>query len=243
MKIALIGYGKMGQAVAALAASRGHEIVLTINSSNAHDLNPARLQQADVAIEFSQPRLARLHIAKCLEAGVPVVCGTTGWNEELKQLSQQIREGGQGRLVYASNFSVGVNVFFEINKKLAALMQQHPEYVPTVTETHHIHKKDVPSGTALSLAEQMLEYMPQKTRWALNDANDARVLPVFAHRRDDVPGTHCVRYHSEIDDLEIVHKAHNRKGFAFGAVLAAEFLIAQQPGVYSMQDVLGLSQQ
>lgn len=240
MKIALIGYGKMGHVIEETALSRGHEIVLVINSKNPEDLTAANLRKADVAIEFSQARCARQHVAKCVEAGIPVVCGTTGWSGELKQMSQHIRESAKGRLLYASNFSVGVNVFFEINKRLAALMQAHPEYVATITEIHHVQKQDVPSGTALSLAEQMLEHMPQKTRWALNDANDTRVLPVFAHRREDVPGTHCVRYHSEIDDIEIVHKAHNRKGFAHGAVLAAEFLVKQEAGVYSMQDVLGM---
>lgn len=241
MKLVLIGYGKMGQAVAEAAKSRGHEIVLTINSQNSQELTSANLKQADAAIEFSQPQLARLHVARCLEAGVPVVCGTTGWNEELKQLSQHMRESGQGSMVYASNFSIGVNIFFEINKQLAALMQAHPEYEPSITETHHIQKKDVPSGTALSLAEQMLEHMPHKTRWALNDANDTRVLPVFAHRREDITGIHCVRYHSEVDDIEITHRAHSRKGFALGAVLAAEFVVKQKPGVYGMADVLHLN--
>lgn len=240
MKLALIGYGKMGHAVAEAAQSRGHEIVLTINSQNPQDLTKARLQQADVAIEFSQPRLARPHVAKCLDAGVPVVCGTTGWGEELQQIRQQLETNKQGSLVYASNFSVGVNIFFELNKRLAALMADYPEYEPTISETHHIQKKDVPSGTALTLAEQVLELIPRKTRWALNDANDTRVLPVFAHRREEVPGTHCVRYHSEIDDLEIIHKAHNRKGFALGAVLAAEFLTRQPEGFYTMQQVLGM---
>lgn len=240
MKLALIGYGKMGHAVAEAAQSRGHEIVLTINSQNPQDLTKARLQQADVAIEFSQPRLARQHVAKCLDAGVPVVCGTTGWGEELQQIRQQLETNKQGSLVYASNFSVGVNIFFELNKRLAALMADYPEYEPTISETHHIQKKDVPSGTALTLAEQVLELIPRKTRWALNDANDTRVLPVFAHRREEVPGTHCVRYHSEIDDLEIIHKAHNRKGFALGAVLAAEFLTRQPEGFYTMQQVLGM---
>lgn len=240
MKLALIGYGKMGHAVAEAAQSRGHEIVLTINSQNPQDLTKAKLQQADVAIEFSQPRLARPHVAKCLDAGVPVVCGTTGWGEELQQIRQQLETNKQGSLVYASNFSVGVNIFFELNKRLAALMADYPEYEPTISETHHIQKKDVPSGTALTLAEQVMELIPRKTRWALNDANDTRVLPVFAHRREEVPGTHCVRYHSEIDDLEIIHKAHNRKGFALGAVLAAEFLTRQPEGFYTMQQVLGM---
>lgn len=240
MKIALIGYGRMGQAVAELAKSRGHEIVLTINSQNAGDLTVQNLQKADVAIEFSQPRLAQPHVAQCMAANVPVVCGTTGWNEELKQLIQHIQESKKGTLLYASNFSIGVNIFFEINKRLAALLTVHPEYEATITETHHIQKKDVPSGTALSLAEQMLEHMPAKTRYALNDANDARALPIFSHRREDVTGTHSVRYHSDIDDIEIIHTAHSRKGFAYGALMAAEFILNKPSGLYSMNDVLGI---
>lgn len=240
LKIALIGYGKMGHIIETIAVQRGHEIVARFNSANLKELNIANLQTADVAIEFTRPESARANIIKCAEAGVPVVCGTTGWTEDLEAVKRMIASKQKAALLYASNFSVGVNIFFEVNRLLARLMSHYPEYMPSITETHHLQKKDAPSGTAISLAEQILTEDTTRKRWALNDANDARALPVFAHRANEVPGTHTVLYHSSVDDIEITHRAHNRTGFATGAVLAAEFLAGRE-GVYTMQDVLALA--
>jgi 4-hydroxy-tetrahydrodipicolinate reductase len=238
MNIALIGYGKMGQTIEKIALKRGHNIVLRISSANKHEMDAAHLQQADVAIEFTRPDSAKENVIKCLSTGIGVVCGTTGWNEQLQD-ANNAATANNAAFLQASNFSIGVNIFFEANKLLASLMNGHNEYNVTIEETHHTQKKDAPSGTAITIAEQIIQNMDNKTRWLLNDNNDPSAVPILAHRVENVPGTHTVTYTSEIDDIEIKHTAHNRDGFALGAVLAAEY-IAGKKGIFSMKDVLGI---
>jgi 4-hydroxy-tetrahydrodipicolinate reductase len=238
MKIALVGYGKMGHAIEEIAVQRGHEIVLRITSSNRNEMTEANLRNADVVIEFTKPEAAKENVMACLSAGTAVVCGTTGWNDDVPEAQKKATEMGTAFLV-ASNFSVGVNIFFEVNKLLASLMNDQPDYEITVEETHHTQKKDTPSGTAITIAEQILENLKRKKHWAKETTDKADEFPIIAHRIENVPGTHIVRYSSEIDDIEITHTAHNRKGFALGAVLAAEY-IAGKKGVFTMQNVLGI---
>ena len=238
MKIALIGYGKMGQAIEKNALQKGHQIVLKINIDNTEDFTLNTIKQADVAIEFTGPQSAADNIRKCLDAGVPVVSGSTGWLSRFAEISQYCQEK-KGALVYASNFSIGVNLFFELNRYLSALMAHWPQYDVMVEEIHHTQKKDAPSGTAITLAEDLLENIPQKNRWVNQYSEDPEELAIISQRIDSTPGTHKIRYHSPIDDLEIIHTAHNREGFASGAVLAAEF-ITGKTGVYGMKEVLGL---
>lgn len=236
MKFALIGYGKMGKAIEAIAISRGHEICARYDS--AHPLTEASLSKADIAIEFSNPELATKHMRICLEAGVPVVAGTTGWYAAFSEMQALSKATGTA-LFTASNFSLGVNIFFAINEQLARIMAQQPDYRVAISETHHVHKKDAPSGTAISLASQILKHMPQLNSWSLGTPEQATstTLPIESIRMDEVPGTHDVVYHSAIDTISIKHIAHNRSGFALGAVLAAEFLQGKQ-GVYGMKDLL-----
>ncbi|MFZ9718751.1 MAG: 4-hydroxy-tetrahydrodipicolinate reductase [Chitinophagaceae bacterium] len=239
MKIALIGYGKMGKTVEAAAIVRKHEIVLTIDAENRSSLTAENIQKADVAIEFTGPDTAFTNIEFCLQNGVPVVCGSTGWMEKMPDATR-ICEVYKSALLVSSNFSVGVNIFFELNRMLAKLMADMPAYRAEITEVHHTQKKDAPSGTAITLAEQIMTIQPKLKQWVNSPSNAQDQLPIISKRIDPAPGTHHVLYRSEIDDIEIIHTAHNRKGFALGAVLAAEFLINKQ-GVYSMQDVLRLS--
>ncbi len=238
MNIALIGYGKMGHAIEAIAQKRGHTITAIINSSNRERLTNGALTTCDVAIEFTAPEIAKDNVVTCLKQGVNVVSGTTGWNDDIAEAQQAAIENNRA-LLHASNFSIGVNIFFEVNKLLASLMNTHPEYDITIEETHHTHKKDAPSGTAITLAEQILERNEHKKAWSLNFLNNPSILPIVAHRIEQVPGTHVVKYHSAIDDLVMTHTAHSRDGFALGAVLAAEF-IGGKTGVFTMQDVLGI---
>lgn len=237
MKIALIGYGKMGKAIEEIALQRGHEIVLTIDISNAADLTAANLSKADVAIEFTGPESAFSNVMKCMEAGIPLVVGSTGWLQHLPEAEAACKKSGAALLV-ASNFSVGVNIFFEINKKLAQLMAPHKDYDVALEEIHHTQKKDAPSGTAITLAEQVLSFIKSKTAWVNTPAEKPGDLSIISKRIDPAPGTHTITYSSDIDDIEIRHTAHNRKGFATGAVLAAEFL-SDKKGIYTMSDVLG----
>jgi 4-hydroxy-tetrahydrodipicolinate reductase len=237
MKIALIGYGKMGRAIEKAALVRGHEIVLKISSSNTADMTTEKLKLADVAIEFTSPDAARNNVLECLDAGINVVSGTTGWGEGLAEAGERAKSKDVAFL-HATNFSIGVNIFFEVNKLLAALMNDRAEYNVEIDETHHIHKKDMPGGTAITIAEQILGQLKSKTGWILNEKSSGGNIPVFAHRVDEVPGTHRVTYSSEIDTIDIIHTAHNRDGFGIGAVMAAEFL-AGKKGVFTMKDVLG----
>jgi len=238
MNIALIGYGKMGHAIEQIATKRGHNIVLRITSANRHEMDKEHLRLADIAIEFSRPESGRENVLQCLQSGISVISGTTGWNDRLQE-AYDAANTHKVAFLHASNFSIGVNIFFEVNKLLASLMNKQPEYDITIAETHHTQKKDAPSGTAITLAEQIVEKLDRKKTWALNDVNDNKALPIFAHRLDNIPGTHKISYSSAIDDIEITHTAHNRDGFALGAVLAAEFM-AGKHGVFSMKDVLGI---
>lgn len=238
MNIALIGYGKMGKAIEAIALERCHSVSAIIDTHNHDDLKGDAFKKSDVAIEFTNPDSAVENIYASLEAGVPIVVGSTGWLEKLDVVKQQVAERNGGFL-QASNFSIGVNIFFEINKKLAALMAGQNTYNVQVTEVHHTAKKDAPSGTGISIAEQILEAYPPKTKWVNEPTSNLAELFIESQRIDPAPGTHIVKWTSAIDDIEIVHTAHNRKGFALGAVLAAEFL-AGKKGVFTMQDVLGL---
>jgi 4-hydroxy-tetrahydrodipicolinate reductase len=237
MKLALIGYGKMGRAIEAIAVDRGHTILLKVSSDNPQALEAGRLKEADAAIEFTGPESAYNNIIRGLDAGIPVVCGSTGWLGKLDAVRQYCQQNN-GAFLYASNFSVGVNIFFELNKRLAALMSTHPDYEPRITEIHHTEKKDAPSGTAITLAEQLLEKIHRKKGWVNHISDNLDELEILSERMDPAPGTHIVAYGSAIDTITITHEAHNRKGFATGAVLAAEFL-AGKKGVYRMSDVLG----
>lgn len=236
MKIALIGYGKMGQAIEEIAVSKGHEIVLKINIDNTEDFTPEAIKNADVAIEFTGPETALDNILKCVEAGVPVVAGSTGWLDAWDQVTEAVKSKNAAFL-YSSNFSIGVNLFFEVNKYLASLMADYPDYNVALEEIHHTQKKDAPSGTAISLAQQVMAALPGKKSWVNHFSDKKDELAIISKRIDPAPGTHKVTYHSDIDDIEIIHTAHNRKGFAGGALLAAEFLAGKR-GVFSMKDVL-----
>lgn len=238
MKIALLGYGKMGMAIEEIALQRGHEIVLKVNIDNLEDNTIENIRRADVAIEFTGPESAFDNVTKCMDAGVPVVCGSTGWLQKFDEAKAYCRNK-EGALLYASNFSVGVNIFFALNKTLAQLIAPHKEYEASITEVHHTQKKDAPSGTAITIAEQMLQFLPQKSRWVNHPSENPADLAIISERVDPAPGTHRVLYHSGIDDIEIIHTAHSRKGFASGAVLAAEFLKGKK-GIFSMTDVLGI---
>ncbi len=238
MKIALIGYGKMGKAIEEIAVSKGHEIVLKIDLSNTSDFTKENIQKANVAIEFTGPETAFENISKCIQWGVPVISGSTGWLDHFEK-AKKLCEEKKGCLIYASNFSIGVNLFFEINKQVAALMEPYAHYDVSMTEIHHTEKKDAPSGTAISLAEQILAQIGRKNKWVNEASNEASDLVIRSERIDPAPGTHSVTYDSPIDSIEITHTAHTRKGFASGAVLAAEFA-NQKIGTFTMKDVLGL---
>ena len=238
MRIALIGYGKMGKAIEEVALLRGHDIVLKIDQPNLHDFTRENIAKADVAIEFTSPHTAFDNIKSCIEFGVPVVCGSTGWAEQLEEMKKNCMDKN-GSFIYSSNYSVGVNIFFEINKKLAELMASHKDYKVILEETHHTQKKDAPSGTAISLAEQVLERVKRKKQWVNEISDNPEELEIISKRIDPAPGTHSIKYSSAIDDIEIIHTAHNRKGFATGAVLAAEFL-KDKKGFFTMKDVLNL---
>ena len=238
MKIALIGYGKMGKVIEEIALQKGHTICLTIDLYNLEDLTKENLQKADVAIEFTSPENAANNILQCFDAGVPVVCGTTGWLNNLSKVKEICIEQN-GSFLYASNFSIGVNIFFELNKKLAELMSKQ-DYNITIEETHHTQKKDAPSGTAITIAEQIIKELSHKKQWVNQESNNAEDLSIISHRIDPAAGTHAVKYSSDVDNIEIIHTAHNRKGFASGAVLAAEF-IKDKKGIFTMRDVLVIS--
>lgn len=231
MKIALVGYGKMGKIIDELASAKGHEIVARLTETpTAHNLN-----NPDVVIEFSQPEVAFINIKNCLELQIPVVCGTTGWLAR-KTEAEQIALDNDTAFLYGSNFSLGVNLFFALNEKLADLMRPFQQYNVQLEETHHTHKKDAPSGTAISLAEGIISHNPRFNAWKLEETRDAE-LGIFAIREDEVPGTHRVYYRSDVDEIEVSHTAFSRNGFAQGAVIAAEWIIGKK-GNFSMQDVL-----
>jgi len=236
MNIALIGYGKMGKAIEQIALQHGHHIVLKINSGNVDQLDHLDNYTIDVAIEFTSPSSAKDNVLKCLKKQIPVVCGTTGWKEHIGSVELATAQYNTAFLI-ASNFSIGVNLFFELNSYLANLMNNYSDYAIQIKETHHTAKKDAPSGTAISLAEQIIEQNEIKQHWHLGASNDNTIIPIEALREDPAPGTHEITYTSIIDDISIKHTAHNRNGFALGAVLAAEFL-QNKKGIFTMKDVL-----
>ena len=238
MKIALIGYGKMGKAIESIALNKGHEIVLKIDIQNNQDFTEAAIQKADVAIEFTGPHSAYENVKKCIAWGIPVVSGSTGWLDKWNEV-KDLCEEKNGTLIYSSNYSIGVNLFFELNKQLAQLMQPYNSYDVSMTEVHHTEKKDAPSGTAISLAEQILTHLVRKNKWVNAASENSNELVIQSERIDPAPGTHMVKYSSEVDDIEIIHTAHTRIGFASGAVLAAEFAF-EKKGIFTMKDVLGL---
>ncbi|MDT0676118.1 4-hydroxy-tetrahydrodipicolinate reductase [Autumnicola musiva] len=233
MKIALLGYGKMGKAIEEIAVNRGHEIVLRVSEDiESYNLNDVEI---DVAIDFSIPKAAFKNITTAFKQHIPVVSGTTGWLDDYDKATK-ICKTEDAAFIYASNFSIGVNVFFELNKKLAQMMKGLQDYSVEIEEIHHTQKLDAPSGTAISLAQQIISENPNKKNWQLDHA-DKDEIPVYAKRITDVHGTHTVSYKSTIDTIEIMHMAHSRQGFALGAVIAAEWL-KDKKGVYSMKDVL-----
>lgn len=241
MNIALLGYGKMGKTIEEIAIDRGHTIVAKIDLEN--PLDQADLSLADVAIEFTSPEFAVKHIRTCIEKQLPIVVGTTGWNDQLEDVTQFVKEHN-GSLLHASNFSIGVNIFFEINKQLAKLMSGQTDYIASLEETHHLQKLDSPSGTAITLANGILESNNDYMSWVLGEGHEPHTtmgqLGVTSYRKPEVPGTHIIRYSSPVDTITISHEAHNRKGFALGAVIAAEWL-NNKKGVYTMSDVLNLT--
>ena len=235
MKIALLGYGKMGKEIEAIALKRNHEIVLKVNKENAAKINSEDLKLADVAIEFSTPHTVLANIQKCFAASVPVVVGTTGWYDHFGSVEKECSDKNAA-LFHATNFSVGVNLFFKVNSYLAELMNKYTGYDVSMEEIHHIHKLDKPSGTAITLAEQVLKKIDRKKSWSITEQKPDTLF-IKDVREGEVPGTHIIKYHSDIDDIEIMHKAHNRKGFATGAVIAAEFLKGKK-GIYTMSDII-----
>jgi 4-hydroxy-tetrahydrodipicolinate reductase len=237
MKILLLGYGKMGKTIEQIALNRGHEIAGRIDVNNRADLDALGKDDVDVAIEFSSPEAALDNVRDCLKRGWPVVCGTTGWLEHRTEIEELCRQQ-HGAFFYASNYSIGVNLFFRLNKMLARFMKGYPSYHVSMTEVHHTEKKDAPSGTAITLAEGIIEQISTKKRW-VNDADsqpDAVVIESL--REGTVPGTHVVRYDSDVDTIEIKHVAHSRQGFALGALTAGEWLVGKE-GVFGMEDLLG----
>jgi 4-hydroxy-tetrahydrodipicolinate reductase len=235
MKIALLGYGKMGMEIEKIAIARGHEIVLKVTEHNASSLTNAELKQADVAIEFSTPHTVIANINRCITINLPIVIGTTGWYESFDEIKQNCL-AKNASLFYASNFSLGVNLFFKVNQYLAQLMNTYPNYEVSMDEIHHVHKLDKPSGTSITLANQIIEKIERKTNWSIEEKKKDTLF-INDIREGEVPGTHIIKYTSAIDDIEITHKAHNRQGFALGAVIAAEFLVGKK-GVYTMSDLL-----
>jgi len=235
MKILLIGYGKMGKIIEGIAAQRGNEIVGRIDAGDNLDSFSGAV---DVAIEFTQPESAVKNLKTCFDKGIPVVCGTTGWGNQQAEVEAYCKSKN-GTLLYSSNFSLGVNIFFKVNEYVARIMQNYSQYEVSIDETHHTQKKDAPSGTAISLANGVLKNITHKTEWTLGKTNNSNQLPIHAYRVDPAPGIHTVKYQSAIDDIEITHTAHSREGFALGAVVVAEWL-AGKKGIFTMDDFLKL---
>ncbi|WP_432709428.1 4-hydroxy-tetrahydrodipicolinate reductase [Pedobacter sp.] len=246
MKLALLGYGKMGQIIERFALERGHEVVLKINIDNLADLTTSNLRKADVAIDFSAPDAALGNIYACFDANIPVVVGTTGWYGELQQVKNDCLDRNN-TLLYGSNFSIGVNLFFHINEVMAKLMNNFPGYEVQVEEIHHTEKVDAPSGTAMTIAEGIIENLDRKQEWVnevegtpFEEVLKEDQLLITSQRREHVPGTHTVIYSSEVDDIELKHTAHSRAGFALGAVIAAEWLQHKQ-GFYNIADIFNFN--
>lgn len=238
MIIALVGYGKMGKTIEGIALERGHSVGLKIDIDTVDSFTKENLSKCDVAIEFTGPHSAKENILKCIDARIPVVSGSTGWLSNWNDVEEACTKKN-GTILYASNFSVGVNIFFELNRKLAQLMKQQTGYSISMEEIHHTQKKDAPSGTAITLAEQILHEVPRKKNWVNEVSQNPEELVIISKREDPAPGTHSIKYSSAVDDIEIIHTAHNRNGFALGAVLAAEY-IQNKKGIFSMKQVLGI---
>ena len=236
MKIAILGYGKMGQIIEKIAVERGHNISLKINQHNINELNIENLKKADIVIDFSTPKSAKTNIILSIDANKPIISGTTGWLDDYKEVKDYCIKN-DGAFLYASNFSLGVNLFFELNKNLAKLMKKHQQYQINLNEIHHSEKLDLPSGTAISLAEQIISVSDIKNKWTLNSEKSDEELKIYAQRKGNITGTHSVNYKSETDSISIIHEAHSRNGFALGAIIAAEWIISKK-GVFTMHDVL-----
>lgn len=232
MKIALLGYGKMGKTIETIAVKRGHTIVIKANADTIYDIT-----QADIAIDFSLPKVAFNNISNCINNNIPVISGTTGWLDDYNKI-EALCKTKKGAFIYASNFSLGVTIFFELNKTLAKMMSSLKEYNISMEEIHHTQKLDAPSGTAISLANDIIEVNDQYNTWGLDQSANGS-LPITAKRVENVPGTHTITYKSEVDTIDITHTAHNREGFALGAVIAAEWLLGKT-GVFTMKDVLNI---
>jgi 4-hydroxy-tetrahydrodipicolinate reductase len=239
MNIALLGYGKMGKVIEKVAQSRGHNIVARIDVDNRQEFENLSASQIDAVIEFSHPSSAFQNVKSCLEKGVPVVCGTTGWLEQKTEIEALTLEKG-GAFFWSSNYSIGVNLFFELNKKLAQLMSPQKQYSVSTTEIHHTEKKDSPSGTAITLAEGIIQNSVGKEKWINNEIPTENEVAIWSAREGKVPGTHIVKYISEIDQIEISHVAHGREGFALGAVIAAEWIVGKK-GIFGMKELLEIS--
>jgi 4-hydroxy-tetrahydrodipicolinate reductase len=238
MRILLIGYGKMGKTIEQMALAKGHQIAGTIDHTNAETLNSYTSENTDVAIEFTHPEAAFGNISYCLRQGIPVVSGSTGWLDQYNEAVRLCQEN-KGAFFYASNYSVGVNLFFHFNEYIAAKMQAYKEYQVAIREIHHLQKVDKPSGTGITTAEGILASYPSLSGWAADDNSDKAKLNIISEREPDVVGTHIVTYASEVDKIELGHIAHSRAGFAEGALMAAEWLKDRQ-GVYGMKDMLNL---
>ncbi|MFZ4562647.1 MAG: 4-hydroxy-tetrahydrodipicolinate reductase [Bacteroidales bacterium] len=236
MKIALLGYGKMGQEIEKLALKRGHDIVLTLNNLEDWENDGDRLSEAEVAIDFSTPVSIVENIYHCFDANVPIVVGTTGWLDDLDQIRHDCHERKQS-LFFSPNYSIGVNLFFDLNRYLAELMSKWENYAISIEETHHIHKQDSPSGTAIVLANDIIRHSERKEKWVHETVENPEELGIKSYRTDNVPGTHVVRYESEEDNIEIIHTAKSRRGFAMGAIMAAEWLGGKK-GFFDMKNLL-----
>jgi len=237
MKIAMLGYGKMGKKIEELANAAGHEFILKIDQDNHHTLTAERLRQADVAIEFSEPASAVTNLKICLTNGIPVVSGTTGWLNHYQEIADLCKKEN-GAFFYASNYSIGVHLFRNINRQLAALMDTQADYQPKLTEIHHTQKLDAPSGTAITLAEDLLSQISGKDQWRNEASDDPKTLAILSERIDQVPGTHRIDWQSAVDTIRLEHVAHSREGFAKGALAAATWIVGKK-GVFGMEDMLG----
>jgi 4-hydroxy-tetrahydrodipicolinate reductase len=232
MKLAILGYGKMGKTIERIAKERGHDIVIIADVDTVYDIT-----KADVAIDFSVPKVALNNISNCLNNNVPVISGTTGWLQDYDKAVSLCKEKN-GAFIYASNYSLGVNIFFELNKTLAKMMSNLSQYNIDIEEIHHTQKLDAPSGTAISLANDIIDEHKKYNQWSLNE-NKEGSIPIVSKRIENVPGTHIINYESKVDNINIKHTAHSRDGFALGAVIAAEWILGKT-GVFSMKDVLNI---
>lgn len=238
MNIVLLGYGKMGKVIEKIAQSRGHNIIARIDVDNRQEFENLSASEVDAVIEFSHPSSAYQNVKTCNEKGIPVVCGTTGWLDKKPELEALTHEK-ESAFFWSSNYSIGVNLFFELNKTLARLMSPQKQYTVSTTEIHHTEKKDAPSGTAITIAEGIIENLEGKDKWTNNELSKDNEVAIWSAREGKVPGTHIVKYISEIDQIEIAHIAHGREGFALGAVIAAEWIVGKK-GVFGMKELLSI---